>query len=227
MSETLGSPMKNPYPRPPGGLSALPDGTGGVTPVECVIVRRAAMRQGYEGAHVRTASESTWQTSTDSTTFPKPDYKVRHHVEGICLRLALGLRVRKPRDPKPPQEQTSRRVRRRVHHLADAVHGHHPKRHGPRRLRAKSLSTRPASRRLDPSPKHLASGPSAVNTTPDTLPSRPETGENTTASVRFSRVSPPQQHRRSARKHLLRIVIRVFIWSPADVVQWQNISFPS
>lgn len=76
MSETLGSPMKNPYPHPPGGLSALPDGTGGAIPVECVIVSRAAMRQGYEGAHVRTASESTWQTSTDSTMFPKPDYKV-------------------------------------------------------------------------------------------------------------------------------------------------------
>lgn len=76
MSEALGSPMQNPYPRPPGGLSALPDGTGGAMPVECVILRTAAMRQGFEGAPVRTASESTWQTSTDSTLFPVPDFDV-------------------------------------------------------------------------------------------------------------------------------------------------------
>lgn len=76
MSEALGSPMKDPYPRPPGGLSALPDGTGGATPTECVIVRRAAMRQGFEGAPVRTASESTWKTSTDATLFPVPDFDV-------------------------------------------------------------------------------------------------------------------------------------------------------
>lgn len=76
MSEALGSPMKNPYPRPPGGLSALPDGTGGATPTECVILRTAAMRQGFEDAPVRTASESTWKTSTDATLFPVPDFDV-------------------------------------------------------------------------------------------------------------------------------------------------------
>ncbi|MBN7385451.1 sensor domain-containing protein [Mycobacteroides abscessus] len=74
MSETLGSPMKNPYPRPPGGLSALPDGTGGATPIECVGVRNAAMRQSFEGAAVRTASESTWHTRSPSTMFPVPDF---------------------------------------------------------------------------------------------------------------------------------------------------------
>lgn len=34
------------------------------------------MRQGFEGAPVRTASESTWKTSTDSTLFPVPDFDV-------------------------------------------------------------------------------------------------------------------------------------------------------
>ncbi|WP_165803785.1 sensor domain-containing protein [Mycobacteroides abscessus] len=76
MSGVLGSPMRTEFPRLPGGLDALPGGVGDASPVECVGVRAAALRQSYEDAPVRAASESTWKTATDSTLFPTPDFRI-------------------------------------------------------------------------------------------------------------------------------------------------------
>lgn len=83
MSEALGPPIQNPYPRPSGGLSVLPDGTGGATPTDCVILRTAAMRQGFEGAPAkspiaratRNIAFSPLRTSgTDPSQHPRARY---------------------------------------------------------------------------------------------------------------------------------------------------------